>query len=102
MEEAKRSEPRTSLSCTPCIDALWFCYSPVFQVKQYYREGEFDSCKGKWVELFSCISLKTRPAAEVEAVLKQREVAKEHIWQFRTREEATEHWKEQFGHLEEE
>ncbi|BBN15701.1 hypothetical protein MPTK1_7g00080 [Marchantia polymorpha subsp. ruderalis] len=99
MEDVKKD--KKSLSCSPCIDALWFCYSPVFQVKQYYREGELDSCKEKWTELFSCISLKTRPASEVEAILKEREVTREHIWQFRSQQAAAEHWEEEFGHLEE-
>lgn len=31
-------------ACTSAFDALWFCYSPVNQMKKYYREGTYDDC----------------------------------------------------------
>ncbi|KAB8111330.1 hypothetical protein EE612_048955 [Oryza sativa] len=34
--------------CVKCFDALWFCYSPYYQLQNYYRHGEFDNCFGKW------------------------------------------------------
>ncbi|CAM6098587.1 unnamed protein product [Calypogeia fissa] len=99
--EAPRPSAKASLSCVPYMDALWFCYSPVYQMKQYYRDGTFDSCGGKWGELFRCISLKTKSAADIEAILKEQEAAKQkqHIWRYRTEEEASDHWQQQFGHL---
>ncbi|CAM6117980.1 unnamed protein product [Calypogeia fissa] len=70
-------------------------------MKQYYRDGTFDSCGGTWGELFRCISLKTKSAADIEAILKEQEAAKQkqHIWRYRTEEEASDHWQQQFGHL---
>lgn len=32
-------------ACTSAFDALWFCYSPVNQMKKYYREGTYDDCE---------------------------------------------------------
>lgn len=40
--------------------------APVFQMTEYYREGTFDNCRSKWGELFDCISLKAKPANEIQ------------------------------------
>ncbi|XP_008227088.1 PREDICTED: uncharacterized protein C227.17c [Prunus mume] len=93
--------PKRRLSCSTCFDALWFCYSPVHQMQQYYRLGVLDNCSGKWNSLVDCLSLKTKRSSEVQEILETREKAKPHIWTFRTPEEASVHWKEQFGHLDE-
>lgn len=37
----------------------------------------------------------------VQEILETREKAKTHIWTFRTPEEASSHWKELYGHLDE-
>ncbi|CAK9311903.1 unnamed protein product [Citrullus colocynthis] len=92
---------RRRLSCTTCFDALWFCYSPVHQMQQYYRVGVFDNCSDKWTALLNCLQLKTKRASEVQDILESREKAKFHIWTFRTPEEASSHWKALYGHLEE-
>ncbi|KAJ7522514.1 hypothetical protein O6H91_18G015300 [Diphasiastrum complanatum] len=91
----------TGFTCTRYFDALWFCYSPVYQMTEYYRDGTFDNCRGKWKDLFDCLSLKTKPLSKAQAIMEEREKSKPHIWQFRTPEEASDHWKEDFGHLEE-
>lgn len=88
------------LSCMPCFDALWFCYSPVHQMQQYYRLGALDNCSNKWSNLVDCLTLKTKRVSEVQDILEKREKAKTHIWSLRTPEEAAAHWEEQFGHLE--
>ncbi|MQM15825.1 hypothetical protein Taro_048775 [Colocasia esculenta] len=62
--------PPLPLSCTKCFDALWFCYSPVHQMQQYYRRGEFDSCFEKWNTLFDCLKLKTKKPSEVQVSFK--------------------------------
>ncbi|CAA6667567.1 unnamed protein product [Spirodela intermedia] len=87
--------PLTRLSCTKSFDALWFCYSPVHQMQQYYRRGEFDSCFEKWNTLFDCLKLKTKRLSEVQEILEARESSKPHIWSFRR--EASAHWKKTFG-----
>ncbi|XP_047309066.1 uncharacterized protein LOC124912480 [Impatiens glandulifera] len=95
------SNPRRKLSCTNCFDALWFCYSPVYQMQQYYRLGVFDNCSGKWRALVDCLTLKTKRVAVVEEILEARDNAKPpHIWSLRTPEEATAHWQQLFGHIE--
>ncbi|KAJ6798383.1 Uncharacterized protein M6B38_211680 [Iris pallida] len=85
-------QQRKALSCTKCFDALWFCYSPFHQMQQYYRQGEFDTCFGKWDALFDCLSLKTKRSSEVQEILDAREKAKQHIWTYRTVEEASANW----------
>lgn len=84
------------LSCTNCFDALWFCYSPVHQMQQYYRLGEFDNCFDKWNALFDCLKLKTKTRAAAEEIIEERESKKPHIWKFRTVEEASANWKKMF------
>ncbi|OAY38134.1 uncharacterized protein LOC110626029 isoform X1 [Manihot esculenta] len=98
------NEPLSSqkrLSCTTCFDALWFCYSPVHQMQQYYRLGVLDNCSAKWSALVDCLILKTKKSSEMQEILETREKDKAHIWTFRTPEEASSHWKELFGHLDE-
>ncbi|XP_026412533.1 uncharacterized protein C227.17c isoform X2 [Papaver somniferum] len=97
-EEGKKSSPK--LSCIKYFDSLGFCYSPVYQMQQYYRLGTFDNCFQKWNALFDCLSLKTKRASE--EILKAREESKTHIWSFRTKEEAATHWQELHGHINDE
>ncbi|KAM7496860.1 hypothetical protein LguiA_021274 [Lonicera macranthoides] len=101
LEKEDLSVPRRRLSCTTCFDALWFCYSPVHQMQQYYRLGSLDNCSTKWNALVNCLSLKTKRSVEVEEILEMRERAKPHIWTLRTPEEAASHWKELFRNLDE-
>ncbi|XP_042482795.1 uncharacterized protein C227.17c isoform X2 [Macadamia integrifolia] len=96
-EESSSSRPR--VSCTTCFDALSFCYSPVHQMQQYYRLGVLDNCSEKWTALFECLSLKTKRSSEMQEILVAREKTKPHIWTLRTTEEASAHWKELFGHV---
>ncbi|XP_062172272.1 uncharacterized protein LOC133877852 isoform X1 [Alnus glutinosa] len=99
--EAPSGPRNRRFSCTTCFDALWFCYSPVHQMQQYYRLGALDNCSEKWTALVDCLSLKTKRSTEVQEILEIREKAKPHIWTYRTPEEASSHWKELFGHLDE-
>ncbi|XP_042018189.1 uncharacterized protein C227.17c-like isoform X1 [Salvia splendens] len=87
------------LSCTKYFDALYFCYSPFYQMQQYYRIGELDNCFGKWSALYDCLCLKTKKATEVESILEAREKAQTHIWTFRTPKEAERFWNQHYGHL---
>ncbi|KAL3651032.1 hypothetical protein CASFOL_007435 [Castilleja foliolosa] len=98
-EKEEEAGPRQRLSCTKYFDALWFCYSPVHQLQQYYRIGALDNCSGKWSALYDCLNLKTKRASEVEEILESREKSIPHIWSFRTQEEARYHWQKLFGHL---
>ncbi|KAG7617273.1 hypothetical protein ISN45_At04g026580 [Arabidopsis thaliana x Arabidopsis arenosa] len=100
-ENEDSSSVRRRVSCTKCFDALWFCYSPFYQMQQYYRVGKLDDCTKKFSDLFDCLSLKTKRASEAERILEEQEkaVAEKHIWIIRTQDEAVSHWTETFGHL---
>lgn len=65
-ESSSSSTAKRKLSCTACFNALWFCYSPVHQMQQYYRVGVFDNCSGKWKAMIDCLTLKTKPASHVQ------------------------------------
>ncbi|KAL7615161.1 uncharacterized protein LOC111901430 [Lactuca sativa] len=91
--------PRRKVSCTTSFDNLWFCYSPVHQLQQYYRLGSLDNCSGKWNAMIDCLKLKTKRSHEVQEILETREKEKTHIWSFRTPEEAASHWNDLFGHV---
>ncbi|XP_040383692.1 uncharacterized protein LOC102700555 [Oryza brachyantha] len=91
--------PRRKPDCIKCFDALWFCYSPFYQMQYYYRYGEFDNCFGKWGDLVDCLVLRTKRAAEVDEILAAREKARPHIWTYRTVDEASDHWLRMYRHL---
>ncbi|XP_021888367.1 uncharacterized protein C227.17c [Carica papaya] len=98
-EEKEPSSSRKQLSCTTCFDELWFCYSIVHQMQRYYRLGVLDNCSEKWSALVDCLTLKTKRSSEVQEILEARAKSKLHIWTFRTPEEASSHWKDLFGDL---
>uniref|UniRef100_A0A7C9A052 Uncharacterized protein n=1 Tax=Opuntia streptacantha TaxID=393608 RepID=A0A7C9A052_OPUST len=98
-QDSSTANSRRHLSCMPCFDALWFCYSPVHQMQQYYRLGALDNCSQKWSDLFDCLNLKTKSSSEVQEILEAREKAKPHIWSFRTQEESAAQWQKWYGHL---
>nr|DAD48683.1 TPA_asm: hypothetical protein HUJ06_018620 [Nelumbo nucifera] len=64
--ETSTSGSGARLSCTTCFDSLWFCYSPVHQMQQYYRLGVLDNCSEKWNALFDCFNLKTKRSSEMQ------------------------------------
>ncbi|KAE9597121.1 hypothetical protein Lal_00007741 [Lupinus albus] len=59
-ESSSNSTVKPKLRCSKYFDALWFCYSPVHQMQQYYRLGVLDNCTDKFKALFDCLMLKTR------------------------------------------
>ncbi|KAK4267979.1 hypothetical protein QN277_024689 [Acacia crassicarpa] len=101
MEEGSNSSPKQKLSCTKCFDALWFCYSPVHQMQQYYRLGVLDNCREKWSALGDCLMLKTKRASDVQEILESREKEKTHIWHFRSTKASSDNWRKLYGHLDE-
>ncbi|KAF7850522.1 hypothetical protein BT93_L5439 [Corymbia citriodora subsp. variegata] len=64
-DEDASSVPWWHLSCTTCFDALWFCYSPVHQMQQYYRLRVLDNCSDKWSAFVDCLALETKRASKV-------------------------------------
>ncbi|XP_058752488.1 uncharacterized protein LOC131625662 [Vicia villosa] len=107
-KEALSSKEKRRLSCTAHFDALWFCYFCVFnvcspssihQMQQYYRLGVLDNCSGKWKAMVDCLMLKTKPTSQLQEILEAQEKSNPHIWNFRTRYEASKYWQERYGHL---
>lgn len=99
---SSEKQSRRGVSCTTYFDALWFCYSPVHQMQQYYRLGALDNCSKKWSGLVDCLTLKTKRSSEVEEILEAREKEKPQLWSTRTPEEAAAYWNGLFDHLNEE
>ena len=83
------------LNCTRYLDLLYFCYSPVWQVSQLYKQGELDSCTGTWGRLADCLKLKAKPDPAVRALL-EASTAQPCLWQLREPEEARVFWAAQF------
>eukprot|EP00897_Mesotaenium_endlicherianum_P010021 jgi/Mesen1/9047/ME000057S08462 len=71
--------------------------APVFQITEYYREGQFDSCLGKWRNLGDCMLLRTAAAPRIQAKLDAQEQREPPMWQMRTKEEAEAFWKAEFS-----
>ncbi|DBA92697.1 hypothetical protein WJX77_009282 [Trebouxia sp. C0004] len=95
--EQSSSPPSKHASCIPHFDALWFCYSPVHQFKQFYRVGNVDDCLSYWNDLYDCLRQRTKykdPVVEAEATPHHP------LYVLRTPEEAQKFWKAEFGHLE--
>lgn len=90
----QHERPDSSTSCTKYFDALWFCYSPVHQLKRYYVHGDVDDCTSHWVTLMACLKQKTRfrLSDEDEALPPQP-----CMWTVRSPEEARTFWAEEFG-----
>lgn len=121
--DASQAAPAKQLSCTPFVDQLYFCYSPVWQLQELYRQGHLDDCKAKWSQLFECASLRAKPDAEarvrnmspptnncdparVAALTGTRTQARltaQHtspsMWRARTVDEASAFWRTEFPRL---
>lgn len=98
-QQQQHQEPE---SCVKYFDALWFCYSPGHQLKQFYRYGNVDDCTGAWSSLWRCLSKRTARFApsEQEAAEEEEKRRRRHpLWELRTREEAKAAWDAEFGHL---
>jgi hypothetical protein len=82
-----------AVSCTKYFDALWFCYSPVHQLKRYYVNGDVDDCVSHWSTLVACLKQKTRfRVADGEEALP----AQPCMWSIRSPAEAKAFWSRDF------
>lgn len=93
MEEDRNT---MKLSCVKYFDALWFCYSPVHQLKRYYVHGDIDDCIGHWGRLMACMKQKTRFQDDDDVASLETPC----LWEIRTSEQAAEFWKDEFVHNE--
>ncbi|KAL6782605.1 hypothetical protein ACKKBG_A07450 [Auxenochlorella protothecoides x Auxenochlorella symbiontica] len=90
-DEATTSAPKRQ-SCIPYFDALWFCYSPVYQLTEYYVEGKLDDCTQHWTNFINCMKQKTK-FKDVDP----EETSSHHpLWTLRTPEEAAAAWNAEF------
>mmetsp|Transcript_42036 Transcript_42036/g.106433 ORF Transcript_42036/g.106433 Transcript_42036/m.106433 type:complete len:119 (+) Transcript_42036:116-472(+) len=89
-DEASTAATHRPESCVQYFDALWFCYSPVHQMEQYYRFGIFDDCKGHWGRFMGCMARKTRLGSPAEPPVDHS------FWKQRDPAEAAKFWKSQF------
>ncbi|KAK9906779.1 hypothetical protein WJX75_007816 [Coccomyxa subellipsoidea] len=91
---ASEREAGSRESCIPHFDALWFCYSPGFQLRQYYRYGDVSDCREFWDAFYNCLKKRTAFANQVAEGPKP-----EPMWKLRKKEEAQKAWDWEFGHL---
>jgi len=92
-------------SCVERLDELYFCYSPVYQLSKYYREGELDNCKGRWAALWGCMAAKAKGGSSGKDNVRtdpqppRRVGSPSGMWEERTAEEAMRFWAEDFPHV---
>lgn len=78
---------RVPTSCMRTLDALWFCYSPVYQARKYYMNGEFDNCRGRLKLFRMCIMSRFQEREKSERLYEEEEkktkVVRAAVWEFR-------------------
>ena len=78
---------RVPASCMHTLDALWYCYSPVHQAREYYMNGEFDDCRGRLKRFGMCVMSRFRDGqiseAYFEAEEKKTKVVRPPVWELR-------------------
>mmetsp|Transcript_968 Transcript_968/g.1486 ORF Transcript_968/g.1486 Transcript_968/m.1486 type:complete len:107 (+) Transcript_968:1440-1760(+) len=88
LEETKEAP---SFSCVSAFDALYFCYTPGYQLTNYYRTGRLESCQQTLRDFFFCLSCKwtsikdpTQAKVAWEDRIKPLKVdPKQHVWEFK-------------------
>lgn len=60
-------------SCTKAFDSLYYCYSPFFQGRQYYMNGELDNCRGRLRRFRLCLMSRLKPQSEAEELFVREE-----------------------------
>ncbi|CAL5227549.1 g10540 [Coccomyxa viridis] len=92
---AMNNQASTRESCIPHFDALWYCYTPGYQLRQYYRYSRISDCSEFWSPFLDCMKKRTAYAHQV----KEKETSEHPLWRLRSKEEAQQFWEEEFGHL---
>ncbi|KAJ1487489.1 hypothetical protein T484DRAFT_1941420 [Baffinella frigidus] len=81
-------------ACTSAFDALWFCFSPVNQMKHYHRDGNYDDCDRHQRMFELCMRLRWKTVngkdATPEALAVREEMfslstknTNNHVWVFK-------------------
>lgn len=91
--------------------------APVYQFQHYYKFGKADDCSGQWSNLYSCLKSRTKFKVQVpmshklharhvaDVLLRHKivvnvqapEAPKHPLWTIRSKEEAEQYWKSQYG-----
>lgn len=72
LETSEKS--RIPLNCTKAFDAVYYCYSPVHQAREYYIYGELDDCRGRLRKFRLCALSRLRPQNASEKMYEQEEI----------------------------
>lgn len=71
----ERSEKsRIPVSCTKAFDAVYYCYSPFHQAREYYIYGELDDCRGRLRKFRLCALSRLKPKNASEKMFEQEEI----------------------------
>lgn len=57
---------RVPHSCAEMFDSMYFCFSPVHQSTFYYRNGEWDNCRGRIERFRLCAMSRLRSSEDSE------------------------------------
>ena len=93
LTDTAASSVKVPESCWPALDALWYCYTPVHQVRHYYMSGQVDACTEQAHRFWVCLRSRLVSADEAVALYRkeaQRERAREGqhappVWKERVR-----------------
>ncbi|RKP00977.1 hypothetical protein CXG81DRAFT_3885, partial [Caulochytrium protostelioides] len=66
-------------SINSLFNQFQLCFTPIPQVKQWYRHGTYRSCKKEREELMFCVGLTGKPKAEQQRRIKERQDAQRHL-----------------------
>ena len=108
------SSPAFVAFCNADPDVL--ATAPVYQFQHYYKFGKADDCSGHWSNFYSCLKSRTKFKVQVCAYTKLYvpgqywfvqpsngmcaqavETPKHPLWNIRSKEEAEQYWKTQYG-----
>eukprot|EP00171_Calliarthron_tuberculosum_P013772 IDg13772t1 len=64
---------RVPLSCTKAFDSMYYCYSPVYQGRQYYMTGALDDCRGRVRRFRMCVLSRVRNQDTSERIYEEEE-----------------------------
>lgn len=67
------AKSRVPQSCAKVFDSLYFCYSPVYQGRQYYMFGNFDNCRGRLRRFRLCLLSRVKSSEDAELMFKEEE-----------------------------
>lgn len=64
---------RVPVSCMKAFDSMYYCYSPVYQGREYYRTGALDDCGGRVRRFRMCVMSRVRSQDASERIYEEEE-----------------------------